>query len=170
MRSHRCHTPHLGVALLCICQRILHEMPAELLYTENHFRFTSSTHAIASFDSPSPNKAAFVHSIELHLFCERHVTTVYREWTRYLVWAPVSGIWARKVGSLCIDAPRLRTLRWEIDKDVLWTFFERLFIGSEGLDRIAVTGDRMSSTMAARELSREATWSFSCRQHHSAMC
>jgi len=154
IRSHRHYTPPLAVALLRTCRRILHEAPAELLYTENHFRFTTSTHAHRFFRSLAPKQAALIHNVELDLFFQQIDTTVRREWSRYLAWAPDCGVWARKVGSLRIDAPRLKTLHLDIGKDVPWLFFEGLLNGPEGLDRIVVSGGRSSGAMAAWELSQ----------------
>jgi hypothetical protein len=42
----------------------------------------------------------------------------------------------------------------EIGQDVLWTFLEGLLNGPEGLDRIAVTGGRVSGMMATGEISQ----------------
>jgi hypothetical protein len=158
IKSYRHDVPAFGAALFRTCHKIFYEAPLALLYTGNRFRFTSSTHAHRFLRSLPRQHVGLIREIELDLFCNQYDISLKREWSQYMAWAPDCGIWAKKLGSLRVDAPGLQVLRIDVGRDIIWTFLEGILHGPEDLSRIVVTGCAEPDYLAAWRIS---AWDFS---------
>jgi hypothetical protein len=147
-RHHR--IPAIGIALRRTCKRAYSEICTYPLYTSNTFRFTSATSAHWFLSRLSREQAEQIRDVEVDLreISDSH-PSMESEWVQYMCWATedsVKGIWRKKLGGLRIDAPRLKTLRLNIeDWQRTETFkgvalLRDLMRNVEGLERIVVTG------------------------------
>lgn len=150
--------PPLGTALLQACRLVFRETDIRPLYTRNTFRFTSVTHMHRFLVLLSPEHSRIIRDLEIDVrdVDARH-PGVSREWAQYLSWS--EGIWAKKLGSLKVDAPGLRTLRlnfeaWPrigVSRRHLWDILRRLLINVDALERVVINGSSKGGTMARRD-------------------
>ncbi|ORY05478.1 hypothetical protein BCR34DRAFT_604514 [Clohesyomyces aquaticus] len=150
--------PGALTALLLTCRRLYHECSPALLYTSNTFAFTTVDTLSRFLRTIGPSHTSLIQSIQIDA---RGVSLanpgLVREWLQYLSFA--SGPWAKVLGSLREDVPRLRCLRldfsqyWMIGmvRHELWEFLRGLLANVEGLERIVVIGAGRGRGMARYE-------------------
>jgi hypothetical protein len=157
INSHRQITavPSLGVALLQTCRRLYHEVDRRPLFSQNTFRFTTVDKAQSFFKALDHLYRQSVHDVEVDIRkIDSDRSGVAREWLQYL-----AGENDTVLGSLRVDAPRLKTLRLNFEswpripvfRTELWHLLRQMISSVRGLERIMLIGASKGQGMARRD-------------------
>lgn len=111
--SPSCSISSLAKALLLTCRLVNRELNIRLIFARNIFRFTSVTPMRNFLRAFPKSHSQLITDVEFDLggLDARH-PSVLREWARYLSWS--EGSWTRNLGSLKMDVPNLRVLRFSL--------------------------------------------------------
>jgi hypothetical protein len=147
-----------GAALLQTCRRLYHEVDRRPLFSQNTFRFTTVDKARSFLKTLDSHYRESVHDVEIDIRkFDSDRSGVAREWLQYLVGK--NSPRDTTLGSLRLDAPRLRTLRLNFEswpripvfRAELWHLLRQMISSVQGLERIVLVGASKGQGMAKRD-------------------